>query len=155
MKPSGGTAPAELSYERTHSPTARKYFSFTTTPAGNPIEYWTFIRAFENLIKSKTSSQNACLHYLVQYTTGEVREIVESCLTLKEDLGYEEARNLMQKRYRKRYRIATGYIDKLAKDPASKAEDGDVLRRRFSTVLTSCKIPLITQDISTIKGKKP
>ena len=28
------------------------------TFSGNPLEYWTFIRAFENLIESKTSSQS-------------------------------------------------------------------------------------------------
>ena len=90
------------------------------------------------------------------YTTGEAREIVESCLTVKEDVGYKEARNLIKKRWGKSYRIAIGYIDKLTKGPAIKAEEkkyikaeeGDALRR-FSTLLTSCKTPLRRQDIST------
>ena len=38
--------------------------------SGNPIEYWTFIRAFENLIDRKTTSESARLYYLVQYTSG-------------------------------------------------------------------------------------
>ena len=108
------------------------------TFSGNPIEYWTFIRAFENLIESKTSSQSTRLYYLVQYTTGEVRELVKSCLAMKEEVGYREARDLLKKRYGQSYRIATAYVDKLAKGPAIKAEDGDALRR-FSTLLTSCK----------------
>jgi len=57
---------------------------------------------------------------------------------MKEEVGYREARDLLKKRYGQSYRIATAYVDKLAKGPAIKAEDGDALRR-FSTLLTSCK----------------
>ena len=42
--------------------------------SGDPVEYSDFVRAFENLIESKTSSPNSRLHYLVQYTSGEVKE---------------------------------------------------------------------------------
>jgi len=69
------------------------------TFSGNPIEYWTFLRAFKNLNESKTSSQSTRLYYLVQYTTGEVRELVKSCLAMKEEVGYREARDLLKKRY--------------------------------------------------------
>jgi len=57
---------------------------------------------------------------------------VESCLliTVKEDVGYKEPRNLIKKRYRKSYRIAIGYIDKLAKGPAMKAEEKNILRQK-------------------------
>ena len=48
------------------------------TFSGNPIDYWPFIRAFENLIETKTSSESAGLYYLVSYTTGEVQELVKS-----------------------------------------------------------------------------
>ena len=61
---------------------------------GDPIEYWTFVRAFENLIERKTTSESARLYYLVQYTTGEVRELVKSCLTMNPEEGYREARSL-------------------------------------------------------------
>ena len=56
--------------------------------SGNPVEYWTFIRTFENLIDKKTASESARLYYLVQYTSGEVQELVKSCLSMGEDSGY-------------------------------------------------------------------
>ena len=114
------------------------------TFSGNPTEYWTFIRAFENLIERRTTSESARLYYLVQYTTGEVRELVKSCLTMREDAGYQKARDLLKKRYGQSYRIASAFVDKLAKGSAIKAEDGEALRR-FSILLTSCKNTL--QDI--------
>ena len=106
--------------------------------SGNPIDYWSFIRAFENLIEKKTTSESARLYYLVQYTTGEVQDLIKSCLTMRDEVGYREARDLLQKRYGSSYRIATAYVDKLTRGPAIKAENGDALRR-FSIVLTGCK----------------
>ena len=65
---------------------------------GNPIEYWTFVRAFENLIERKTASENARLYYLVQYTIGEVQELVKSCLSMDPEEGYRKARILLKQR---------------------------------------------------------
>ena len=112
--------------------------SVVPTFSGNPIDYWPFIRAFENLIETMTSSESARLYYLVQYTTGEVQELVKSCLTMRSEDGYREARSLLKKRYGQGYRIACAFVDKLANGPPIKSEDGDALRR-FSTTLTGCK----------------
>ena len=57
---------------------------------------------------------------------------------MREDVGYLEAKNLLKKRYGQSYRIANAFVEKLAKGPAIKAEDGDALRR-FSTLLSSCR----------------
>ena len=51
---------------------------------GDPIEYCDFIRAFENLVERKTSSSSARLYYLLQYTSGHVKDLVRSCLTMRE-----------------------------------------------------------------------
>ena len=106
--------------------------------SGNPIEYWTFIRAFENLIDKKTTSESARLYYLVQYTSGEVQELVKSCLSMSEETGYRTARMLLQKGYGSSYKIASTYVEKLSGGPALKAEDGEALKR-FSIALTGCK----------------
>ena len=60
------------------------------TFGGHPIEYWGFIRAFENLIESKTTSESARLYYLVQYTSSKVQELVSRCLSMKAEEGYQE-----------------------------------------------------------------
>ena len=95
----------------------------------DPIEYWTFVLAFENLIERKTTSESARLYYLVQYTTGEVRELVKSCLTMNPEEGYHEACSLLKQRYGQGYRIATAYVDRLTRGPPIKAEDNAALRR--------------------------
>ena len=52
--------------------------------SGDPIEYCDFIRAFENLIERKTTNPSTRLYYLLQYTSGQVQDLVRSCLTMRE-----------------------------------------------------------------------
>ena len=62
---------------------------------GNTIEYCDFIRAFENLVERKTSSSSARLYYLLQNTRRHVQDLVWSCLAMREDVNYSEARRLL------------------------------------------------------------
>lgn len=105
---------------------------------GDPTRYCDFIRAFENLIKRKTNSPSARLYYLAQYTAGQVKELVSSCLSMQDTRGYREARKLLLERYGQPYKIAAAFVDRLTNDPQLKAEDGPGLKR-FSILLTSCK----------------
>ena len=97
-----------------------------------------FIRAFENLIERKTNSPSARLYYLVQYTAGQVKELMSSCLSMQDARGYDEARKLLLERYGQPYKIAAAFVDRLTNGPQQKAEDGPGLQR-FSILLTSCK----------------
>ena len=80
---------------------------------GDPIEYCDFIRTFENLVERKTSSSSASLYYLLQCTSGHVQDLVRSCLTMREDVGYSEARTLLAERYGQPFKIATAYVDRV------------------------------------------
>ena len=91
--------------------------------SADPVEYSDFVRAFENLIESKTSRPNSRLYYLVQYTSGEVKEA---------------ARSLLKDRYGQSYKIATALIDRVTKTPQIKSDDGPAFQR-YSVLLTSCK----------------
>lgn len=105
--------------------------------SGDPIQYCGFVKAFECLIESKTSSNSERLYYLVQYTRGEVQELMRSYLAMDPDEGYPEACKIL-KRYGESYRIATAYVDRVTKSPAVKAEDSKGLQK-LSTLLASCK----------------
>ena len=103
------------------------------------MEYCDFIRAFENLIERKTSSLSARLYYLLQYTSGQVQDLVRSCLAcMQEDRGYNEARKLLAERYGQPYKIATAYVDRVINGQPIRTEDGPALQK-FSILLTSCR----------------
>jgi hypothetical protein len=105
---------------------------------GDPIEYQNFIRAFETLIELKTDSNSARLYYLIQYTAGDVRELMKGCLSMNARDGYSEARRLLKQKYGQDYKIATAYMDRITNGPPIKSEEGDTLQK-FSILLTSCK----------------
>ncbi|XP_028395694.1 uncharacterized protein LOC114519723 [Dendronephthya gigantea] len=104
---------------------------------GDPTKYCDFIRSFENLIEMKTSSPSSRLYYLVQYTTGQVQELMRSCLPKKDGEGYREARKLLSERFGQPYKIACALVDKIANGPTIKADDGAGLQK-LSVQLTSC-----------------
>ena len=103
------------------------------TFAVDPFEYCRFIRAFESMIMAKTTSYSARMYYLVQYTAGDVQELMRSCLATD-----SEARKLFAERYGQPYKIASAYVERVTNGPAIKAEDGTALQS-FSALLTTCK----------------
>ena len=90
------------------------------------------------MIEAKTASPCSRLYYLVQYTAGDVQELMRSCLAMDSDRGYQEARKLLAKRYGQPYKIVSAYVDRVTNGSAIKAEDGTALQS-FSVLLTSCK----------------
>ncbi|KAK3735155.1 hypothetical protein QZH41_020254, partial [Actinostola sp. cb2023] len=105
--------------------------------SGDPVEYCDFIRAFENLIERKTRNPSSRLYYLLQYTAGQVQDLVRSCLAMREETGYTEARKLLAERYGQPYKIATAYVDRVINGQPIRTEDGPALQK-FSILLTSC-----------------
>ena len=43
---------------------------------GNPSEYWSFFRSFENTVERNAMSESEKLVYLLQYTTGNVKKTI-------------------------------------------------------------------------------
>ncbi|KAK2568910.1 hypothetical protein P5673_006976 [Acropora cervicornis] len=90
---------------------------------GDPVNYCNFICYFKNLIKAKTKISNTRLYY--QYKSGDVHELMRSCLLLKE-------------RYDQNYKISSAYVTRVRNGPPIKHEDGQALQK-FSTLRTNCK----------------
>ena len=105
---------------------------------GDPMEYGAFVRAFQNIIESKTSSSSERLYYLEQFTSGDVKELIRSCHYLPPERGYQEARQLMKKKFGDDYHIVTAYETKAFNWPDVRAEDSTSLYR-FSIFLMRCK----------------
>ena len=109
------------------------------TFTGDPIEYCSFIRAFQNMIEPKTTSYSARMYYFVQYTAGDVQELMRSCLAMDPEEGYREAGKLLAKWYRQPYKIASAYVERITNGPAIKAEDGAALQSCCFLLITDKK----------------
>lgn len=105
---------------------------------GNPLDYFMFISAFENLIERKTHDSSSRLYYLVQYCQGDVQELVKGCLARPSDEGYREARQLLERTYGQPYKIATAFADRATNGPPIKSDDPNALQK-LAILLASCK----------------
>ena len=108
---------------------------------GDPLEYWRFIRNFEQNIENKTTDTSERLNYLLQYCSGKAKEVIKSCVVLDSSVGYKTARKLLYDRFGEPYAIATAYIDLVTQGPPIKANDREGLRV-FSDKLKDCELTL-------------
>lgn len=80
---------------------------------GDPIEYKTFVMAFDAHICSKATTSADLLYYLNQHLESEPVDLTQGCLHMDPDAGYIEARRLLQKEYGDPYKISTAYLNKI------------------------------------------
>ena len=80
---------------------------------GDPIEYNTFIMAFDARIRTKASTSSDLLYYLNLHLDDEPADLIQGCLRMSPDEGYSEARRLLQREYGDPYKISTSYLNKI------------------------------------------
>ncbi|KAI4884310.1 hypothetical protein NFI96_008914, partial [Prochilodus magdalenae] len=105
---------------------------------GDPLDYILFTRAFEHGVESRTENSRDRLYFLEQYTTGQPRDLVQSCFHMKPDEGYCEAKRLLKEYFGNEYKISVAYMDKALNWPDIKADDSEALNS-YALFLTSCK----------------
>ncbi len=105
--------------------------------SGSITDYRMFTMAFDARVSSRTISCADRLYYLHQHLIGEPREIVEGCLLMDPDLGYVEARRLLDKEYGDPYKLSMVYIQKIQEWPTLKAGDNSGLKQ-FALFLKKC-----------------
>ena len=105
---------------------------------GNPMEYWSFIRSFENTIERNASNESEKLMYLLQYTTGEAKKTIECCVVMDPSKGYQAARKLLMERFGHPYTIAANYVSKPTEGPPLKPSDRSGLLA-FADQLKNCE----------------
>ena len=90
---------------------------------GDPLDYWNFIKSFENSIVNNAASESEKLMYLLQYTSGVAKETIKCCLVMDSSLGYRKARELLEERFGHPFTIASKYVSNLTQGPPLKPWD--------------------------------
>ena len=106
---------------------------------GNPLEYWNFIKSFGTSIESNAINESEKLMYLIQYTSGEAKRTIKSCLVMDSSVGYHQtARKLLEERFGHPFTIASTYVAKLTEGPPLKPSDRTGLLA-FADQLKDCE----------------
>lgn len=66
---------------------------------GTPINYWNFIRKFEECIGSEDIGTRARLNYLIQYCDAEARTAILHCTMLELAIGYHKALKIFEETF--------------------------------------------------------
>ena len=103
------------------------------------------IRAFEQGIESKTDGMQQRLYYLEQYTMGQPRQLVHSCLHMEPSKGYNEAMEQLEWHFGNNMKITSAFLNKALNWSAIKAEDG-AASRSYSLFLQSCHNTMFETD---------
>ena len=106
---------------------------------GNPLEYWIFIKSFGTIIESNAINESEKLMYLIQYTSGEAKTTIKSCLVMDSSVEYHKtARKLLEERFGHPFTIASTYVAKLTEGPPLKPSDRTGLLA-FADQLKDCE----------------
>lgn len=104
---------------------------------GDPLRFNTFIKAFEHCVEANTSCKGDCLYYLEQFTRGQPRDIVRSCLHMTADKGFAVAKKLLKEHFGNEFKITEAYMEKVTGWPSIKAEDPKALKA-YGLFLREC-----------------
>ena len=95
---------------------------------GDPLKYFLFMRSFENSVEKDTDDKSRRLQLLIQYCSGKANKVIESCVLLEPDEGYEEAKKLLAERFGDKFKVTNSWIRKVSDGPVIKAGDREALR---------------------------
>ena len=94
-------------------------FKFT----GNPMDYTKFIKTFETNVESFTEDASRCLLLLIQHCEGEAKRLIEFCLLLNPEEGYQKAKDILKQNFGRKNVIARAHIEKLHSESFIKEGD--------------------------------
>ena len=108
---------------------------------GDPLKYFLFMRSFENNVEKDTDDRSRRLKLLIQCCSGKAKKVIESCVLLEPDEGYEEAKKLLAERLVDKFKVTNSWMRKVSDGPVIKAGDIEALQD-LADDLKNCEITL-------------
>ncbi len=107
--------------------------------SGEVLEYQYFIETFREVVERVIPDERGRLTRLIQYTSGEPKELIRHCIHDDPGTCYTHAMDLLKNQYGDPHRIATAYLKELRQWPKLKQHDAKSFRL-FYHFLIKCKI---------------
>ena len=93
---------------------------------GDPTEYHYFLAVFEEVVEKKIDDARGRLTRLIKYTGGEPIEMIKHCIQQPANIGYKNARSLLEQKYGNPHSIIAAYRREIKTWPQLKPADGAV-----------------------------
>ena len=108
---------------------------------GNPLNYYLFMKTFENSVEKCTEDDCLRLQLLIQYCTGKAKETIKCCGMMSGKDGYVKAKKFLEERFGEKYVVSNAWIEKLSEGPPISQSDREALLD-LADDLESCEITL-------------
>ena len=116
--------------------------------SGSSIDYPYFMATFVQVVEENVQSERERLSLLVKYTKGDIKELVKSCVYLKDDVCYVKAKELLERKFGSPFRIAADYRKQLSAWPKVRPSDATALNK-FETFLLKYQSSMTSVGQST------
>lgn len=104
---------------------------------GDPLKYKVFIQAFKHCVEEKCSSKGDCLYFLERYTRGRPKELIQTCLHMSPEVGFEKAKELLNEHFGNEIKLTNAYMQKVLTWPTIKVENVSLLQD-YALFLRGC-----------------
>ena len=126
---------------------------------GDCLEFKYFMTTFEDVIESNIDNARGRLTRLIQYTSGEAKDLAKGCVYLNPEDGYKKAKELLQKRFGDPLRVLAAYQRELREWKPIKSLDTASLQRLYTFLVKTSNIATehfnSYQILCTITSKLP
>ena len=95
---------------------------------GNPLNFKYFKTLFREVVESNIEDPHGRLTHLIKYTIGEAKELIKHCIEQSANKGYENAVNLLYRRYGDQHTILAAYKKEVKEWPQIKVGDADEMK---------------------------
>ena len=99
---------------------------------GSPMQYFPFIKAFEDNVERVVPEHSSRLTRLLQYCSGPAKQLIQCCSMMPSSQGYKRARALLKERFGNEFLICSSFIEKATSGGPIK---GDAALRSYSDEL--------------------
>jgi len=106
---------------------------------GNPLEYYGFMKSFEETICQQVAEPASQLQYLIDMCIGRAREVIKSCHVISPPAaGLERAMDLLCENFGQKHIVVQAHLDLVCNGPPVKSDQESL--SKFATELTNCQI---------------
>lgn len=101
-------------------------------------KFRSFILNFDRTVGNRCLDDADKFLYLQQYTSGKAKQLVDTCIHFRPEIGYPKARNLLSKQYDNEFVVSNEFITKLNAWPVVRNDDCQALEE-LSLYLLNCQ----------------
>ena len=115
---------------------------------GNAKKWTAFRNNFVTGLANRVQDPAIKLNYLIQHCSGEAKKSIQDCVLLDPVVGYDNAMDILSKRFGSNHLVARSHIEDLTHGPKIPTNDVEALVR-FATDLRNAKIVLTQLEFTS------